>query len=69
MRAADLQAGDLFSKAGQEYWDLCLADHHAIGQKVFIRTDEPTPEDQKDIMIYKITIIYEPRKGGNQRGA
>lgn len=58
IKGKDLKAGDLFTTADQDYWD-SIAEHHSIGEKVYIRTDEPCPEDQEDEEIYKLTIENE----------
>ena len=55
IKAGDLRAGDLFSTASQLYWD--NRDINSIGEKVYIRTDAPTPPNQKDDDIYLIEII------------
>lgn len=55
-----LKAGDLFSTAGQEYWDttknLRETDPLRIGEKVYIRTDTPCPKGQEKEEVYKIII-------------
>lgn len=51
--AKDLQPGDLFSTAGSEYWDN-IKHNRSLGEKVYIRTDEPSPAD--DVELYKIII-------------
>lgn len=56
-RLKDLKPGDLFSNAGQEYWDT-IKDQE-IGTSVFIRSEKPTPEDDDAIAlapVYKVTI-------------
>ena len=55
IKAKDLVFGDLFSTAGQLYWD-CSKNNHSIGEKVYIRTQEKCPIDQEDEEIYKITF-------------
>ena len=55
IKAKDLKPGDLFSTASQLYWDH-HKNHHSIGERVYIRTEEPTPEDQKNEKIYRINI-------------
>ena len=59
VKAKDLKSGDLFTTASQPYWDN-FASHHSIGEKVYIRTDEPTPPDQAEDEIYKIVNIQIP---------
>ena len=53
--ANDLQPGDLFSTAGPEYWGN-IKHNRSLGEKVYIRTDEPSPADQDNVELYKITI-------------
>ncbi len=55
VKGAELKPGELFSTAGPEYWAV-KRDPNAIGEKVYIRTDAPTPESQKDVVIYRIEI-------------
>lgn len=61
IKGKDLKAGDLFSTAGQDYWDvvenLRETDPLRIGEKVYIRTDTPCPDGQENEEIYKILII------------
>lgn len=52
----DLKPGDAFSTHGQDYWDT-HRDHKAIGERVYIRTDQETPPDQADVPIFKITWV------------
>lgn len=58
IRAIELKAGDLFSTAGQFYWDN-IKNNHSIGEKVYIRTGESCPTDQEDGEIYRIVIDKE----------
>lgn len=55
IKAHQLNAGDLFSTAGQDHWDN-FGLLKELGQRVYIRTETPTPLDQADEDIYKITI-------------
>ena len=55
VKASELKPGDLFSNAPQAYWDK-VADHGSVGEKVYIRTAEPCPQDQADDVIQRITI-------------
>lgn len=54
--AGQLKPGDLFSTAGPEYW-LNERDLTAVGERVFIRTEAPTPEDQRMEVVYRIEIV------------
>jgi hypothetical protein len=55
----DLQPGDLFSTASQDYWDNYILVHPgAIGERVYIRTEVPAMvAPDLDAIIYKIEII------------
>lgn len=54
-KARDLKPGDLFSIAPQEHWD--NKRDYVIGEKVYIRTEWPCPEEQADDDIFLIQII------------
>ena len=57
IKAKELKAGDLFSNVGQLYWNNSnIKAHQSIGEKVYIRTEEPCPEDQEEEEIYRIEI-------------
>ena len=53
-KAQELKAGDLFSTAGQEYWD--RYDPLSIGEKVYIRTEAPCPDGDIDYILYRIVV-------------
>ena len=53
--AKDLQPGDLFSTAGPIYWSN-IKSNHSLGEKVYIRTEEPSPKDQDEEEVYKLII-------------
>ena len=55
VKAKELEPGDLFSTAGQEYWDT-VSTNLSLGEKVYLRTSTPTPADQAEVDIYKVTI-------------
>lgn len=57
IKCKDLKAGDLFSTAGQDWWD--SPSETAVGQKVYIRTAVPCPVEQAEESIYLITIEKE----------
>lgn len=57
--AGELEAGELFSTASQVEWDIFASDHEAIGQKVYIRTNAPCPEDQAKDIVYRVTVHEE----------
>ena len=60
VKAKELLPGDLFSNAPQLYWDNAPKQNEgAIGEKVYIRTHAPTPEDQADDTVQHIHIHYE----------
>jgi hypothetical protein len=52
--AKELKPGDLFSTAGQFYWDHRQPD--AVGEKVYLRTDAPCPKDQEEEEIHRIVV-------------
>lgn len=54
IKSQDLKAGDLFSTAGPEYWD---REKASIGEKVYVRTETPCPEDQFDEAVFLLEII------------
>ena len=54
VKVEDLEPGDLFSTAGEDYWD--NLDDGSVGEKVYIRTDVPCPEDQVGLKVYKVTV-------------
>ena len=54
--ARDLQPGDLFSVAPQEYWDHAMQSG-SCGEKVYIRmTTEADDFPDADTVVYRITI-------------
>ena len=55
IKAKELVAGDLFSTADQEYWN-GQEDNKSLGEKVYIRTEQPCPKDQTEGDIFKIVI-------------
>lgn len=60
VKAKDLEPGDLFSIANQEYWDIICQPSSvglSVGEKVYVRTPVPCPLEQADDLIYKIQII------------
>ena len=56
--AQNLEPGDLFSTVGSDYWERC-DERGAIGERVYIRTNAPTPDDQRDMKIYRVSIVEE----------
>lgn len=55
IKAKDLRPGDLFSTGGPNYWDN-YRKAGVIGERVYIRTEEPTPPDQAEHQVYRIEI-------------
>jgi hypothetical protein len=52
----NLEAGDLFSTAGSEYWDY-IDLNGSIGERVYVRTNVPcTIANDSDVKIYKLII-------------
>lgn len=58
VRVEHLKPGDLFSVAGPEYWDF-IDDRESLGEKAYIRTNTPTPTDQKFIMVSRLEVERE----------
>lgn len=59
VKAKDLKPGDLFSTWGQDYWDGASYRrwrNDVVGERVYIRTTVPCPEEQTDEDVYQITI-------------
>lgn len=58
LKGKELKPGDLFSTIGKLYWsEKNIMQHLSIGEKVYIRTDNPLPKDQLEEKIYKIEVI------------
>lgn len=58
IKAKDLKPGDLFSNVGPLYWKQVQNNIlGSIGEKVYIRTMEPCPDDQAEDEVYLITIL------------
>lgn len=55
IKSQDLQPGDLFSTSGNDYWKN-IGTKDSIGERVFIRTNSSTPQDQFDIDVFMIVI-------------
>lgn len=55
IKSKNLNAGDLFSTGDQLYWDN-YRDNRSIGERVFIRTEEPCPNGQEEEDVFRITI-------------
>ena len=53
-----LLPGDLFSVRGPEYWAEAM-DRDGIGEKIFIRTNNPVLPSDADEPIYRIEIRRE----------
>ncbi|MEE9401277.1 MAG: hypothetical protein V3V32_04580 [Dehalococcoidia bacterium] len=58
VKGKDLKPGDLFSTADQAYWATVLG-RGTLGERVYIRTEEPCPESQREIEVYRITLDME----------
>jgi|GEM_PF-2700758 len=58
IKAIQLNPGDLFSTAGQEYWDSITKDKLCVGEKVYIRTVNPCPENQANEDIFRLSIFH-----------
>lgn len=59
IKSQDLKPGDLFSSSAMEHWGSVnqrTGDILPIGEKVYIRTNAPTPEDQIGIDMVRLTM-------------
>ena len=59
VKSQDLKPGDLFSNAEMEHWESVnqrTGDILPLGEKVFIRTNAPTPEDQMGLDMVRLTL-------------
>lgn len=58
--AKDLQPGDLFSTATLLAWQAANdpSNPPLIGEKVYIRTNNPLPEDQEEHVVTRVTIHH-----------
>ena len=57
----DIKPGELFSIAKMEHWDSVnerTGDRLPIGEKVYIRTNAPTPDSEKDQDLVRLTIEH-----------
>jgi len=58
----DIKPGELFSVAKMEHWDSVnerVGDRLPIGEMVYIRTNAPTPDSERDQDLVLLTIEYE----------
>lgn len=55
----DIKPGQAFSTSGPSYWDTA-AEHGTIGERVYLRTNSPTPPDQVDEALFVITTEEVP---------
>lgn len=58
VKAKELKPGDLFSVIGPSYWEF-IDGKESIGERVYIRTNAPTPLDQAEHQVYQIKIEEE----------
>lgn len=57
VKAQELKVGDLFSIEGEQYWTKALKGYDGqVGEKVYVRTEAPCPQEQKNQEVYKIEI-------------
>lgn len=57
--AKDIKPGDLFSMAEMEHWNSVnqrTGDILPLGEKVYIRTNAPTPDLDKDLEMVRLTV-------------
>lgn len=64
IKSGELEPGDLFSLRGPDYWDHIDRNLKAVGEKVYIRTENPPPPGDDDTLVYKITIVKDAPKFG-----
>lgn len=51
----ELAPGELFSTAGPQYWDHA-GEKGSLGERVYIRTEVPTPDTEAQAVVYRITV-------------
>ena len=57
IEAIHLEAGDLYSLEGQDYWnEVSAAGLADFGMPLFMRTEAPVTAEMKDKTIYRIKI-------------
>ena len=59
VKSQDLKPGDLFSNAEMKHWGSVnqrTGDVLPLGEKVFIRTNAPTPENQIGLDMVRLTL-------------
>ncbi len=59
IKSQDLKPGDLFSNAEMVHWKSVnqrTGDILPLGEMVYIRTNAPTPEDQMDLNMVRLTL-------------
>lgn len=62
VKGKDLKAGDLFSTAGESYWnEQNVMRNLSVGEKVYIRTEVPLPEGELEADVYKIEVEEEEK--------
>ena len=61
----DLKPGELFSTVGQAYWNT-MENRKSIGEKVFVRTNNPCEKDDADYPLYRLEIVSENRDSTSQ---
>jgi len=70
MRACELQAGDLFSTRGIDYWERAIhGEDGCVGQRVYVRTLRDTPTDQENKLVYRLRFLQtEEEAKANDKG-
>lgn len=53
-----IKPGEMFSTAGPEYWE--NTSPHAIGEKVYLRSNGPCPPADANEPIFRIEVEEEP---------
>lgn len=53
----EILPGEMFSAAGSDYWDgAASGTRGSIGERVYLRTLAPVPEEDVGTFIYRITV-------------
>ena len=54
--AKDLRPGDLFSTGGPDYWAEVASRPGVIGERVYVRTDQPCPAGEENEVVYRLVV-------------
>jgi len=64
VKCVDIKIGDLFSRLPPEYWQR-FAMLSSLGEKVYIRTNGPVPDDELNDTTTRIRIIRDEDENGD----